>query len=92
METVPPVVGVHVIVVGSPALIMKPGSRVNGLGSLPCAVAKARTELAMHESERRILREHCEFPERTRKSNVKMSRSDSRNTRHTDTTSGTKLE
>lgn len=57
MVTVPSVVGVHVIVVGLPALIIKPGSRVKGLGLLPCAVAKARMELAMHNSERRILRE-----------------------------------
>lgn len=61
METVPPVVGVHVIVVGSPALIMKPGSRVKGLGLSPCAVAKARMEVATHNSERRMFKRQYNF-------------------------------
>lgn len=56
METVPPVVGVQVMVVGSPALIMKPDGRVKGLGPVGCCVAtKERKALAKQMSEARIV-------------------------------------
>lgn len=54
IETVPPVVGVQVIVVGWPALIMNPGGRVNGFAWL-CAAAMASKELTMHKINERIL-------------------------------------